>query len=232
MLGASGPFVHGMLSLLAVKQHVAQHSVIENEPESSWLKFRALFRAPIPHNNALVLTTDSYSRGLRFHVRDDAASVEYLRGAYGFSSNPEQKIADKPWVINSEAQIADQRWCDFYFFYRDVQYPWIAMNAIVFADFIQSKVDTLRELTIPHANKVFGLGGGKTTIHASHTVTFDASLLATHGQGKPNIEKVSYRVLEPDLILGKNHLICTMSLVVMANSRTIMLIEIGLVIKN
>jgi hypothetical protein len=230
MLGANAPVVHGMLALLSVKKFVSRNCDVALDRAKRWTKFRALFRAPIPHDSTIVLAATS--GGPRSHFRGDAkgSAEEYFRGTYCAVIDPIGQIANKDVLAMSETLIAAERWNEFSLSYPDIHDAWIALDAMVFASFIQSKIDSLRERTAVFATQAFGSEGGRVTVQVSHTITYDSSRLSADGLDSLYTSRVAYRVLEPDLIVAPNQLICTIALPVTIGEHVVMLVEIGLLI--
>ena len=227
MAGLDALIVHGMLALMPVKRALAQ-SLTHPEGGSGWMKFRALFRHPIPHGRVITLDTRASGSGATYRVC--AGACEHFRGGYGPTSDPALELRTD--AIEFDTPLNHTKALRFRQFYPDVQERWIALDAIVFSEFMRSKLHIVEDLAQASMMRLHGdVPATRVVVQLSHTVAFDAGFFEQHLCSAAVWDTLRYALSMPDMVAGGNQLGGTVALPVMAGDRLVMLMEIGLVSK-
>lgn len=225
MAGLDALILHGMLALMPVKQSVS-HTIAA----SGWMKFRALFRNPIPHGRAITLSTTPAGAGLRFRVCAAADQFEHFRGAYAPADDPSPELVGEK--MEFKTPLNHTKALRFAQFYPDVQERWIALDAIIFSEFMRSKLHIVEDMAQVSMMRLHGdVPSTKVVVQLSHTVTFDAAFFDDELTSAAAWDKLSYALSMPEMVASGNQLGGTVSLPVMSGGRLVMLLEIGLVSK-
>ena len=219
--GVDALIVHGMLAMLPMKQALSQAL-----PPTGWTKFRTLLRKPIAHGQRVVFDTRPAGEGLAFRLHDTSGQVEHFRGTYGRVDDPTSQLqGDVPRPRPLDPAHLER----FHAAYPDVRERWIALDAIVFSEFMRTRLHVVERLAHAHMMR---LSGGapvsRVVVQSSHTVTFDAAFFDQDAKaGAWN--RLSHALLAPELLAGGNQIGGVVTLPVMCDGRPVMLVEVGLV---
>lgn len=213
-MGADSIVVHGMLAALPLKQAAwdAYPGVT-----SGWVKNRTLFRNPMPQDRMIVLERLGAGRtGCR---AGDGCGHEYFRSACS--------AAEAPAALADDAQgwlLAGARVREFAGLYPDWSAPWIALDAAIFAEFMQHRL----ELVYAHVERQRGNAGAPgprpVIVHLSHTVEFDPDAVAS-----VDLDRLSYGLCEPELISSPQRIVCTIPIWVKSQRQHIMSVYIAVI---
>lgn len=226
--GLDALILHGMLALLPVKQAVSKEYLQQNDFDAGWMKFRALFRNPIPHDCMVRLWTKTVDGGLNFRISEPESEREHFRGAYIPVGDPTPQFANDVAKIKFSTIPDGKNQCRFAEYYPNVQERWIELDAVIFSEFIRSEIQVFKEMSQMH-----GKNASKNVLfQTSHSVTFDTGFFADESLASLDFEQVTYGITEPEMISSDDQLIGTVSLLVMAGHRLVMLLEIGLIAKK
>jgi hypothetical protein len=227
-LGAGALIVHGMLAMLPVKFELAGMLAAAAAPP--WQRFRALLRSPIPHGGRLQVTTRSGSRGVQFRADGVDVAEEYFRGSFHSGDDPVAALGSRP-VILAAAALDPSRFDDFRRHYGAGD-DWVALDAVLFSDFMRTRVEPLREWTRERAGEQLSSAIERSLIvHTSHTVTYAPHACVAGGLAWEAGADLRYDVRAPEVILGDRQLILTVPLRVEAGGTVVMAVELGLLLK-
>lgn len=226
--GLDALILHGMLALLPVKQAVSKEYFQQNGVDVGWMKFRALFRNPIPHDRLVRLGTKTADGGLNFRIAASGSEREHFRGVYIPVGDPTPQFANGVAKIKFSTIQSCKNQCRFAEYYPNVQESWIELDAIIFSEFIRSKIQVFKEMSQMHGENA----GDKVLFQTSHSVIFDSGFFADASLAPLDLDQVVYGITEPEMISSDGQLIGTVSLPVMAGHKLVMLLEIGLIAKN
>ena len=219
--GVDALIVHGMLAMLPMKQALSQTT-----PPAGWTKFRTLLRKPIAHGQSVVFDTKPAGPGLAFRLHDASGQVEHFRGTYGRVDDPSSQLQGGV----PRARLLDPAHLDrFRQAYPDVRERWIALDAIVFSEFMRTRLHVVERLA--HAHMMHLSGGApvsRVVVQSSHTVTFDAGFF-DHDADAGAWNRLSHALLTPELLASGNQIGGVVALPVMCDGRPVMLVEVGLV---
>jgi hypothetical protein len=222
--GLDALILHGMLALLPVKQ-----SVCGQTPAQGWMKFRALFRNPIPHGRMIALDARPSKAGLNFRVSALADQYEHFRGAYVQADNPASELNGVD--MEFETALKHEQARRFFEYYPHIEERWIALDAVIFSEFMRTKLSIIEDMAQVHMMRLDGNARtNKVVVQLSHTVTFDSDFFKD-ALDEAAWDKISYALTLPKMVASANQLAGTVSLPVMSGGRLVMLMEIGLVSK-
>jgi hypothetical protein len=196
------------------------------------MKFHALFRRSIPHDSVSLLTLRaSKTTGLDFRLNASGTKEERFRGSFAPTSDhgcwlETHKLGERSFsaLAPGEAQRFAQS-------YPAVHEGWIALDAIVFADFIRTKLDAIALMVRKDFRQVMGSTDSGVFVQVSHTVFINTSVLRTPGPLPFDCGQLSYAMAPPEIIANQGNLVGSVSLPVVHGKTLVMLIEIGLLAK-
>jgi hypothetical protein len=222
LAGLDALIVHGMLALMPVKDAVA--GAIE---PGGWMKFKSLLRNPIPHGAPIAFDAKPAAEGLSFQVRGSAGQIEHFRGTYRRAEDPVAELQGESVELQTALDCSHvERFAQFY---PDVRQRWIGLDAIIFSEFMRTRLQIVEDIAQAH---LLGLGAdahtSRVVVQSSHSVTFDAAFFGALG-GPDAWTGFSHGMLMPEMIASSNQLSGTVSLPVMWQDRLVMLVELGLV---
>jgi hypothetical protein len=230
--GLDGLIVHGMLALLPVKQAVSCEYVQQNGEAVGWMKFRALFRNPIPHDELIILVTKPSDAGLSFRLCAAESKHEHFRGTYNHIEVPTAQIANNGDALQFRTRLAADHARRFTEFYPKYQERWIALDATIFSEFIKTKLTIIEDMVNVHMVNMHNANAGKRLLlQVSHTVIFDSRYFDARTSGHFDCNKITYGLSMPEIITSNDRLIGTVTLSVIACQQIVMVIEIGLIAK-
>ncbi len=225
--GLNGLILHGMLALMPVKQAVSKDYIQENPGDVGWMKFRALFRNPIAHDGLVSLGTKPWDNGLTFRICAYESKHEHFRGAFTPVEDPTPQVANSGVEVNYSTILCSENLGCFSEYYPGIKERWIELDAIIFSEFIRSKMKVVEDMT-----QLYGANKGKRSLfQISHSVIFDKSYFSNAQPDESDWRQISYGITVPEMIISDDQLIGTVSLPVMTGGRLVMLLEIGLIAK-
>lgn len=223
--------VHGMLVLLPIKRALAQRAREERLVVPGWMRFNALFRHPVAHNESTLLTMRPGRRGgLDFRLDGAREDAERFRGSLVPVDDPVRAVA----LNAAERGPTRALQCDdsarFARSYPDIDEGWLALDAIVFSDFMRTRLDEVARGAQEHLATMAQARGatGLLFVQASHTVFFDANALAAPGPLPMPCEQLVCSMSAPDVIVNADKVIGSVALCVRHAGRCVMRMEIGL----
>jgi hypothetical protein len=224
--GVDALIVHGMLAMLPMKQALS-HAL----PPAGWTKFRALLRKPVAHGQQVVFDTKPAAAGLAFRLHDTSGQVEHFRGTYGRVDDPSaqlQGVQQQDGIARGKP-LARAHLDRFRESYPDVRERWIALDAIVFSEFMRTRLPVVERLAHMHMLRLTGgVPASRVVVQSSHTVTFDAAFF-DQGLDAGAWDRLSHALLTPELLASGNQVGGIVALPVVCDGRPVMLVEIGLV---
>ncbi|WMW81544.1 MaoC/PaaZ C-terminal domain-containing protein [Undibacterium cyanobacteriorum] len=238
LAGMDELILHGMLALLPVKQEVSRsqklrtdHSVSDlNVKGCDWSRFRALFRQPIPHGRRINIEQRGLDAGVNFKVCAQDTREEHFRGSLLGVESMHGDYRSHDFEFHTELLASEAE--KFFQLYPAIQETWIALDAVVFASFMQSKLSILEDIA---QVKMFELHGpkkrNKVVVQLSHTVSFDTRFFSNQNRDEIDWSGFSYAMALPSMVASEHQLAGTVLLPVVHADRLVMMIEIGLVAK-
>jgi hypothetical protein len=226
LLGQSALIVHGMLALLPVKLALTKEYMNGGRATKEWMKFRAMFRTPVPHNETIVLKRGDPNNGQQFQVCSAGSGSEYFRGSYTSTNKVRVEELGK---LESACSVGVEEISRFAKAYPQVALGWIALDAIIFSAFMHRHMAGLESLANRQIAQMHGhFPVSKLTLQVNHTVTFDPSLLKDNAIAGAQL---CYDVIFPSFYLDRNQCMGTVFLPVMLDGMLVMVMEVGLIVK-
>lgn len=219
--GLDALIVHGMLAMMPMKEGAAQAVAPDG-----WMKFRTLLRNPIAHDRDVVFTTKPAAGGIAFRLHDTTGKTEHFRGTYGRVGDPSGQLhGDTP----RGKPLARVRLDRFFATYPHVRERWIALDAVVFSEFMRTRLHVLEQLADAHMLRLSGgAPASRVVVQSSHTVTFDAAFFEAPADAD-QWNNLTHALLTPELLASGNQIGGVVALPVLCAGRLVMLVEVGLV---
>jgi hypothetical protein len=219
--GLDALIVHGMLAMMPMKEAAAQAVAPDG-----WMKFRTLLRNPIAHDRDVVFTTKPAGDGIAFRLHDTSGKTEHFRGTYARVADPSGQLqGEAPRGKPLERAHLDR----FAGTYPHVRERWIALDAVVFSEFMRSRLHVLERLAHAHMLRLSGgAPASRVVVQSSHTVTFDAAFFEASADAD-QWNQLSHALLTPELLASGNQIGGVVALPVLCAGRLVMLVEVGLV---
>ena len=233
MAGMEQLIVHGMLALMPIKQALSERNMTMLDSSPSWIKFKAAFRHPVAHDRDHILAMRSNNGKTNFQLTSVAdGSIEHFRGGFG----PVEALPDDfPWMSPTAHcfDIAPEQLALFKQTYADVCAHWVALDAVVFSQFMRYGLPIVEKRV--HHLLATGAGGmtasamkeidtNKVVVQTSHTVYIDAELDDSEGH-------LHWSMLPPVLLVNTRQVSGAVTLPVYRDDRLVMLVDIGLLAK-
>lgn len=229
-LGLEQLVVHGMLGIMPVKNMLTKQ--FGSSDSNDWLVFKGFFSKPIPQDQSLPVSTTIRKGKLRFNVSDVTGEHEFIKGHFAGSQNPLEEYIEADVVLNTEQVSQNYIALSKQYYGADLPF-WVLLDNLVFADFVNTKVQPLKTIINPEDKDPTKIEDSEETImHLSHTVSFDAAFVAALSLDELISQGLSYQVLEPELIRSEGQTVCSLTIRVSVGDRQCMLVQIKLIVKQ
>lgn len=227
LLGEERLIVHGMLAAMPFKQGMwRQYKELGGE-SGNWIKFRTLFRKPLAHDDVVVLTPIP-GRVLSFRINEETTGHEHFRGSCSAAAVP--LPAMQPGLVDPvTSPLPLDRLEAFMTAYPEIPEPWIALDAVIFSEFMRTRVHEIYAIVRQNdpSSILGGVGTQQVIVHSSHTVNFDVEFFSSCRDF--SWASLTYGLSDPDFIWSDNRVVCTVPIWVRLRERNVMLVEIGVV---
>jgi hypothetical protein len=212
LAGSEGIIVHGMLALLAVKQ--AADKSIDRQHDGTWHSVKARLKMPLQQDTSYRLSMTSGKSVKKFAVKSVDGHEELIQGC--FTTTPAFEIRPSLKTVTLMPNRVQDKLEIFSKYFPNIYSLWIAIDAVVFADFIGS--DILYE-----SAKQEGMGQGAVnqrdlmalalTVQTFHTISISDELVGRSLNERHNVHSIEYQLSKanrvrtrPDAILGSHEL--------------------------
>jgi hypothetical protein len=227
LLDADRLVVHGMVALLPIRQRIAQRRAPEGG--GGWQRLRVMFRLPVPQDTELALTARDDGAAIRFGLRPAGAAQEHIRAHYGPDEGPPVLSWGPP------SPVPNARLDAFAAGYGAAFPGWMALEAAVFAELVQSDTDPIWEIVERQARAAWGeLTGRPTVVHASHIVWHEGqgALQASAARLAPGAVAYATGPVSVDAVASdaRKSLSCRIPLLVTVAGERALQIEVGLLV--
>jgi hypothetical protein len=222
-VGAPGAVVHGMLVLLAVKDH-ASTAAFPGGAEGGWWLFRSRLRQPVIVGDAVMLATRPQGEGIAFAVTS-AHGRKLLTGGLARQEAPAED--GTPWLrLDLTADLVAARAGELSIAFPWIGEPWVIADAIVFSKFLRTG---MRDLLVAHGiDLVTGTAAsGEFVVQTSHDVAFDQGAFA-HPRALEDGLVIEASAPEVETIEAGVYATCP--LVVRCRGRAVMCLSLGIAI--
>jgi acyl dehydratase len=231
--GAGTLIVHGMLAVLAAKQRCEAVFTTPQGVASGWRRFRARFKKPVEARVAVALEQADQTEGRRFALVDAQDGARHVEGSFAACAAP--AVAEAGAVtetLSLPAAMLTERLASFARAYPHAHSPWLALDAIVFSEFLLrglGAVTRLAGLPGPDTGSFAGIRDG-LVVQTSHTVSFDAAVLGSGAPGLPPEASLTCAIVaDPPTDMG-NALAGTVKVVCHAGAAHVMSLDLGLLV--
>lgn len=232
--GLGGLIVHGMLALLPVKQALSR-SLGATQPSSEpWIKFRAVFRNPIPCGKESLLSLRGHGPKLEFRVRATEFEQEQFRGSLARIAAPRDETGTPGQAEALDRAGLAQRIRKLATVLPGLEECWIALDAIVFAEFVRRKIGDIEAQVVPMLKASSdGRAHGAAVYQLSHAVSFRGDLLHRLPSELEQLQPLTYRLpASVDATYANGQAVGTIEVPVFDASGLLMSVEIGLMAKT
>ena len=227
LLEADRLVVHGMVALFPIRQRIAQgRAPVAGE---SWQRLRVMFRLPVPRDTEVALAVKEDGSALRFGLRPAGAAQDHIRAQYAPDRGPPAMSWGPP------APVPHQRVDAFVARYGAALPAWMALEAAVFAELVQSDIDPIWEIVQRHAEAAWGeLAERPMVVHSSHTVWHptQSELQASAARFAPGTVAYAVGPVAVDAVPTgvRKSLSCRIPLIVTVAGECALQIEVGLLV--
>jgi len=207
------------------KQGMWRHYRALGGESDGWIKFRTLFRKPLAHDDAVVLTPTP-GRSLGFRINHEVSGQEHFRGSCA-SSAPPQPSGGAEQSGQASTLPLDQVEA-FIAAYPEIPEPWIVLDAVLFSEFMRCRLNEIYAIAKQRAPTRLAADAGQIIVHSSHTINFDAAFFSAGNENFP-WPTLTYGLQDHDLIWSEDRVICTVPIWVKAAEQHVMSLEVGVV---
>lgn len=230
-IGSEGTVVHGMLAMLGLKQASAR----ADWPEEGWLQWTGMLKQAMPGNVGYTQEVNATGPGskIRFklgcadgqgkNILGNCAEVDF--DSHRYMEPPRYSIA---------AEDFRGRLASFCRDFPDVHCAWIALDALMFAEYIQKhSINTFRDDIIRRFGPEMELDFGRSsmlTMQTHHRDTFRSRLLKDLSELQ--LERIDYGIRKIDEIMTADSLFATIDIPVWLDGDLSLVVQIGLMARK
>lgn len=210
--GSEGIIVHGMLALLEVKQAVDK--LHAQRAQGVWRSMKARLKLPLQQNALYHLSVTESARLKKFAVRAGDGRDDLIQGS--FTTTPPliagpaiQTVVLAPDQLKDRIELFSKS-------FPGISSLWIALDAIVFSNFICSEIpyESAKQQHMDHgAANQRDLMGRALTVQTFHTMSVGDALIGRDIGTRRDIHSLDYRLSKvsgvrtrPDAVLGSHEL--------------------------
>ncbi|NIJ68422.1 MaoC/PaaZ C-terminal domain-containing protein [Xanthomonas sp. 60] len=229
---AADVVVHGMLAMLPVKQALGRAAASEPGPENAtWIQFRSLLKAPVLRDRPVNLVMTHRADRIAFKLQPGATQADNFTGNVRRVERPAwDSDARRITLLVSETQA----WLrQFYGGLGRQLDPWVALDALVFGDFVRYRIGAVFDQLGPALRLDEQLEHiqdltSHLLVQTTHQTVF-ADHLCVAGELPPIVD---YQIDNIDLIEHDEEAVGTLELGVFLQQRHVMTITLGLLIRK
>lgn len=229
---AADVVVHGMLAMLPVKQALGRVAACEPGPENAtWIQFRSLLKAPVLRDRPVNLAMTHRADRIAFKLQPGGTHADNFTGYVRRVEPPAwDSDARRITLLVSETQA----WLrQFYGGLGRQLDPWVALDALVFGDFVRYRIGTVFDQLGPALRLDEQLEHiqdltSHLLVQTTHQTVF-ADHLCVAGELPPIVD---YQIDNIDLIEHDDEAVGTLELGVYLQQRHAMTITLGLLIRK
>ena len=233
-MNAADVVVHGMLALLPIKQALGRATATAAEPRQDaapWIHFKSLLKAPVLRDRDVSLALVHRAGRTGFKLRPCTGAAEHFIGSA-------RRIEPPAW--DSDARRITLPVGDTEAWLRQFQGGlgrqldrWVALDALVFGDFIRYRISTAFDRLGPGLRLDEQLDHiqdltSHLLVQTTHQTVF-ASELCCAGALPPVVD---YQIDNIDLVESDDEAVGTLDLGVHLQQRHVMTITLGLMIRK
>lgn len=225
-MDAADVVVHGMLALLPVKQRLGRTA---GDDGGQWVQFKARLKAPVLRDVPVTLALGDRNGRVTFKLLAETGAAEHVIGNVQRVDAPEwTSDAPRHALPAGDAEAWLHRFREGLGQGFD---DWVALDAMVFGDFIQHRIGAVFERLGPEQRvpqpRIEHLTS-HLLLQTSHQIAFCDSLRAC-GELSPAID---YQIDHIDLIESPGEAVGTLDLGVRMQGRHVMTITLGLMVRK
>ena len=229
---AADVVVHGMLAMLPVKQALGRAAACEPGPENAtWIQFRSLLKAPVLRDRPVNLAMTHRADRIAFKLQPGGTHADNFTGYVRRVEPPAwDSDARRITLLVSETQA----WLhQFYAGLGRQLDPWVALDALVFGDFVRYRIGTVFDQLGPALRLDEQLEHiqdltSHLLVQTTHQTVF-ADHLCVAGELPPIVD---YQIDNIHLIEHDDEAVGTLELGVYLQQRHAMTITLGLLIRK
>ena len=231
-MNAADIVVHGMLAMLPIKQALGRAAMAQPGAATvPWIHFKSMLKTPVLRDRTLTLALTDRADRIGFKLRTCEDKAEHFTGHA-------RRVAPSEWESDARRitlLVGDtQAWLNrFHEGLGSALDPWVALDALVFGDFIRYRIATVFDQLGPTLrldeplDRIEDLTS-HLLVQTTHQTVFAADL-CTVGELPPIVD---YQIDNFDLVERDNEAVGTLDLGVYLQQRHVMTITLGLMIKK
>lgn len=226
--------VHGMLALLPIKSELARLAAADGAAGGRWMRFHALFRSPVPHAVGSDLHIKPGRRGgFDFRLMSAGGQAERFRGSYVPCDDPFGELPSAAGWLSAPRALSRDDASRFLEAYPDIREGWLLLDAVVFSDFMKTRLPIVAREAQAHLARVMETVDAVDClfVQASHSVHMDMQALASPGPLPMACSALACGIAGLHVVANKDSVVGSVSLPVTLDGSPVMLIEIGLMAK-
>jgi MaoC dehydratase-like protein len=197
-IGASGVVVHGMLVMLAIKNHLGQALDSVHDASGNWWQFRCRLRHPVIAGDLVRIDTHPQAQGLGFTLTAAAHERKVVTGAlirHEALGNDECRSRPMDLSALAIAARADELTAAFPW----IAEPWVILDAVLFSEFLRTGIKPI--LAAHRIDLMTGTSDDDAfVVQIAHEIVFDRRFfcdarLFDHELGV-NVSEPEYQTIE------------------------------------
>jgi len=231
-MNASDVVVHGMLAMLPIKQAVGRSAAVEPTADTStWVQFKALLKAPVLRDRSVRLMMTERAGRTGFKLRPSEGAGDPISGSV--------RRVDPPGWESDARRITLPIGETNAWLHRFRDGPgggldqWVALDALVFGDFIRYRIGSVFERLGPALRLDEQLEHIQDLTSHLLVQTTHQSVFASELQSAAELPPiVDYQIDNIDLVEHSDEAVGTIDLGVHLQQRHVMTITLGLLIRK
>jgi hypothetical protein len=175
-IGARGVVVHGMLVLLAVKNHLGQALASAHDASGDWWLFRCRLRHPVVAGDSVRIDTHPQDKGLGFTLTAAADEQKMITGALLRHEAPRDDECRR-LPMDLPARAISARADELRAVFPGITAPWVILDAVLFSEFLRTGIRPI--LAAHRIDLMTGASGdGAFVVQIAHEIVFDRRLFS------------------------------------------------------
>jgi hypothetical protein len=169
---------------------------------------------------------------IEFRVSSAGRGTEQFRGKFGPCANPFGGREAPQALLGEMRRFTDDDRHRFAASYPEMNDGWIALDALVFSDFMRHRFNDTVRLAQARLSAIAGAASECLFVQTSHTVCFDPESLGRSGPLGVPLCDLRCAMTPPQVVEGQDRMLGLVTLPVFHGDQPVMQVEIGMLARS